>query len=435
MGEVWEAVHHRLQHTVAIKFLRGDRSASSSRLQRFVAESRTIASIESDRIVRVLDAGETEDGTPYFVMERLRGRSLRVLLSERRVLSELLACSLLSDACRGVAAAHRAGVLHRDLKPENLFVVDDEGSVPRLKVLDFGVAKRAGHGGATREGALIGTVCYMSPEQALGEPVDYRSDIYALGMILFEALSGVPFNSGRTESAQLLRVLDPGFDRESISDKVSPAVARIIRRATARNAGERFLSASELAVELERLVSTNGVGLTRADTHNGERLGTLRSATELRPVGAPKLVSMMGLVSVASAAVGVAIGSNMNRGQPPDDTVVSRPTAAPEWCPAASAHPPSVERVTVEQQHVATSAESLMVPAPRSAVKARNIAPEGVLPLASAQPSGDPHPAPPDVGAPQPEPTRLSNRDSALLGRFITHNPYVEDASKPAGLK
>jgi serine/threonine protein kinase len=174
MGEVYEVEHERLHRRFALKILRG--ALYGKGLERFRREARAVARLESEHVVSAIDCGELADGTPYFVMERLRGRDLRHLLEDLGQLPIPRAVRLVQDACRGVAAAHRAGLVHRDLKPENLFVVERENGEELCKVLDFGVAKLEA-ASSTENGSLIGTVKYMAPEQLVdGSKVDARAD-------------------------------------------------------------------------------------------------------------------------------------------------------------------------------------------------------------------------------------------------------------------
>ncbi len=254
MAEVWECVHHGLNRLVAVKFLKSALAREEAARQRFLGEARALAKIDSQYVVRVHDCGETREGVPYLAMERLVGCTLRELLDRQGPLPEAKALWLISDACRGVEAAHRAGLIHRDIKPGNLFLSTPEDGEASCKVLDFGIAKGIGEA-PTKDGVLVGTVSYMAPEQARSEPSTPRTDVYAIGVVLFEAVTGLPFVAGSTEEAQLLRILK-GERNDITLANVSLQVARIVKRATAFVASERFESVAALAGELENAAIT-----------------------------------------------------------------------------------------------------------------------------------------------------------------------------------
>ena len=197
MGEVYRARDERLGRDVAVKVLLGDFSANADRLRRFEQEARAASALNDPHILAVFDVGSHE-GAPYLVTELLEGQSLRERLREGP-LPVRKALELAAQTARGLAAAHERGIVHRDLKPENLFLTHDG----RLKILDFGLAKLTQSDDSqsllaaaptrlpsTEAGAILGTVGYMSPEQVRGQPADARSDLFALGTILYEMLSG-----------------------------------------------------------------------------------------------------------------------------------------------------------------------------------------------------------------------------------------------------
>jgi eukaryotic-like serine/threonine-protein kinase len=194
MATVWQAFHLNLNIDVAIKFLEPRWSGSEEVRSRFAQEATAIAKVRSPHVVHVLDYGFTEQGRLFIVMELLEGEDLgqRLARSQRLGLEETAA--LVSQACRGLAKAHAANIIHRDIKPENLFVVSDEEGF-WIKLLDFGVAKALGWGDAVHQtdtGQIVGTPLYMSPEQALGRPIDARCDLYSLATVAYRCLTGRP---------------------------------------------------------------------------------------------------------------------------------------------------------------------------------------------------------------------------------------------------
>src|SRR4051812_6301929 len=192
MGSVYKATHRALGKGFALKVMRADLARQGDLAARFIQEARAAAAIGHVNIVQITDFGELPSGAPFFVMELLEGEPLSKVIRRGGPLPARRAVHILSQVASGLAAAHKAGVIHRDLKPDNIHV----GAKDAIKILDFGVAKMAGAGRLTRAGMVFGTPHYMSPEQASGGEVDQRSDIYALGIIMYEMFTGrVPFEA------------------------------------------------------------------------------------------------------------------------------------------------------------------------------------------------------------------------------------------------
>ncbi|MEW5738339.1 MAG: serine/threonine-protein kinase [Myxococcota bacterium] len=195
MGDVYRARHVRLGREAAVKVLRDELAAMPDVVQRFFQEARVVNEINHPHIVQIFDFVE-EPRRVYCVMELLQGRSLAQLAHEDGPLPLRRTCRLLAQACDALQAAHDRGVVHRDVKPDNLFVTLGADGRELLKVLDFGVARRlSGEGARTQHGLVLGTPYYMAPEQAAGRAVDARADVYALGVALFELISGRDFST------------------------------------------------------------------------------------------------------------------------------------------------------------------------------------------------------------------------------------------------
>ncbi|MBC7792755.1 MAG: serine/threonine protein kinase [Clostridia bacterium] len=201
MGQVYLAEHTRLGRKVALKLLRPEYARHTKAVQRFFGEARAVNQISNDNIVEITDFIENEvdaDGKPaekYYIMELLKGRSLGDLQKTDGILPLERTLPIMMQVCSALAAVHDAGIVHRDLKPDNIFLIEKAGQRDFVKLLDFGVAKftdlsASQQMGRTGVGALVGTPEYMSPEQMSGKPVDHRSDIYALGIILYEVVTG-----------------------------------------------------------------------------------------------------------------------------------------------------------------------------------------------------------------------------------------------------
>jgi len=259
MGEVYRARDPRLGRDVAVKVLPADVAGDTHRLARFEREARAVAALNHPNVLSVYDVGST-DGTAYLVTELLEGRTLREQMlgpppSAKRALGLAL------QVARGLEAAHAKGIVHRDVKPENILLTEDG----RVKILDFGVAKLIARGeAATAEttgaepshpGELAGTLSYMSPEQARGQPVDARTDVFSLGVVLYELLSGRhPFRrSSATATLQAILGEEPE-DLTRATPGVPAAVSAAVQRCLSKPREGRYASAHELAVALEALL-------------------------------------------------------------------------------------------------------------------------------------------------------------------------------------
>lgn len=275
MGEVYRARDTRLGRDVAIKVLPEAFARDPERLRRFETEAHAIATLNHPNILSIHDIGQHE-GAPYLVSECLEGHSLRQGLTGG-ALPLRCAVEYGTQIAQGLAAAHDKGVIHRDLKPENVFVTQDG----RVKILDFGLAKlvkpeSAPYEGATLDaavqptslGVVLGTVGYMSPEQVRGEAADARSDIFALGTILYEMLSGERAFRRDTAAETMTAILKEDPAELSASSKpISPVLERIVRRCLEKKPLQRFQSARDLAFNLEGLSgisSTSGASVTAA---------------------------------------------------------------------------------------------------------------------------------------------------------------------------
>src|SRR5581483_4827749 len=192
MAEVWEAHDEVLSRPVAVKVLQPHLAADEIFLERFRREAVTAARLAHPNVVATFDTG-LDCGTAYIVMELVRGRNLRQLLNDEGRLEPWLAVAIGRQVADALAYAHQAGLVHRDVKPANILLVEDEWGSVRVKVTDFGIAKAgAGSGDLTRTGIVLGTPKYLSPEQIKGLEPDARADLYSLGVVLYEMLTGVP---------------------------------------------------------------------------------------------------------------------------------------------------------------------------------------------------------------------------------------------------
>ncbi|HEX6764726.1 MAG TPA: serine/threonine-protein kinase, partial [Polyangiaceae bacterium] len=313
MGVVVEARHVALDERVALKFLLEEYAAHPNATARFVREARAAAKIRSEHVARVSDVGTLETGTAYMVMEFLEGSDLAQVLLARGPLPVEDAVEYIVQACDAIAIAHANGIVHRDLKPANLFLASHSDGSPLVKVLDFGISKVQSEAGAdalTRTSAAMGSALYMSPEQIRqAKSVDHRTDIYALGISLFELLSGrQPFIAETFPALCVeiatgvpadLRALRPGLPGELVA---------VVERAFARERDARYQSIAELALALapfaparsrvivDRIAGSSGLGASGAKGSQGRDAETLIAT-------ATPAVSQPGAVTSSSTSV------------------------------------------------------------------------------------------------------------------------------------
>ena len=273
MGEVYRAFDSRLGREVALKIVPGSFAGDADRLRRFEQEARAVAALNHPNILAVFDIGQYE-GSPFLVSELLEGESLREIL-DRGPLAQRKTIEQGVQIAHGLAAAHEKAIVHRDLKPENIFVTKDG----RIKILDFGLAKLVQSSGdvencvtlatlptgATAAGVVLGTPGYMAPEQVRGQTADARTDIFALGAVLYEMLSGVRVFRRDTPAESMSAILreDPP-DIADATRPVSPALDRIVRRCLEKSPEQRFQSARDLSFALSALSGTDASGFTKA---------------------------------------------------------------------------------------------------------------------------------------------------------------------------
>jgi predicted Ser/Thr protein kinase len=253
MGRVYEARHTRISgKRFAIKVLHPEYARQPEVLTRFQREAEAAATIESPHVVDVYDVDRTADGRAFLVAEYLDGKELGMLLDEVGKMQVGPAARIVRQICKAMEAAHAKGVIHRDMKPENVFLTGDPGR-PTAKVIDFGISRVGDKPGTalTKTGMIMGTPSYMAPEQARGERVDHRADIYAVGAILYCALTGQrPFDRG-DPTATLTAVLtsDPPRPR-SLEPSIPEPLEMIIQKAMAKRPEDRYETMAELEAEL-----------------------------------------------------------------------------------------------------------------------------------------------------------------------------------------
>ncbi|HXI59065.1 MAG TPA: serine/threonine-protein kinase, partial [Polyangia bacterium] len=309
MGKVYLAEHPFMGRRAAIKILRGMYLEDKAMVTRFVNEARAANAINHPNIVEIIDVGYLPDGPPYLMMEFLEGETLGMRMARVGRLSPAESVRILDQAASALEAAHAAGIVHRDLKPDNLFLIPEGGNpgAERVKVVDFGIAKLEGPGmgeSVRTTGLVLGTPNYMSPEQCRGTGLDHRTDIYALGAILYQALCGKPPFVGEAQiDVMMMHVVKiPTAPRELFPD-VPEHLEQIALRALAKRPEDRFASMSELRAALA--AQTYSTGTSGVSQPAGERLVVEPSASRAF-VDSPSRRRWV-WVSLA-IAVGIAVG-------------------------------------------------------------------------------------------------------------------------------
>ena len=259
MGVVYRCRHTIIDKKVAMKVLRADMARNEEVTERFLNEARSASSIGNPHIIDISDFGRLPDSSTYLVMEFLTGTSLAELVEAKQPLPAARAGHIALQLTEGLAEAHKAGIVHRDLKPDNIFLVKRGSQEDFVKILDFGIAKASSTNNTrlTQAGQVFGTPHYMSPEQASGSPVDHRSDIYALGVILYELTTGqLPFDADNFMAIltqHMYKSPVPPSKVDGVSEDLPPGLEEVILRCLAKETGERYQTMSELGEDIARV--------------------------------------------------------------------------------------------------------------------------------------------------------------------------------------
>lgn len=314
MSTVYRALDETLERPVAIKLMNREIASDSDQLERFRREARAVAQLSHPHIVGVIDAGE-DAGRPYIVFEYVEGETLKERIRRLGELPIAEAVAYAIEIARALGAAHARHIVHRDVKPQNV-LIDEEGSA---KVTDFGIARTLDEEGLTQDGRVLGTTDYVSPEQALGHPVGGQSDIYSLGIVLWEMLTGqVPFRGENQVAVAMRHVRDELPDVRELRPEASASLAAVIDRATAKDLHERYRTDEEMVRDLEDVLALE---TARAGTATGEVTTVLRtlprSAQRRVPlhIRRPAWFAVLALVVVAALVVAlVLLRSGAERG-------------------------------------------------------------------------------------------------------------------------
>ena len=397
MGVVYAAEHMLMRKEVALKVLHGDMSAMPEIVARFEREAIAAAAIDHPNVAGATDFGRLPDGACYLVLELLKGVSLRDEVKKGPMPLER-ALVIMRGIANGVAAAHAKNIVHRDLKPENVMLVERDGLPDFVKVLDFGIAKMETHareaaaGGqqiVTRVGTIFGTPEYMAPEQAVGDKVDPRADIFALGVVFLEMLTGkCPFEG------QVLNVLRERILMSTMPDMSAiknDEVKALITKMLQRDPDDRLQSANDLLAAIDSL---EGIQSTRISRPSFSNLAAATAAASTVPTGAAAPVSVVAKTQIADASA-----------TPPPAAATSAVSAKsrPRWMvPAAVASAVGLLLVIVafsasggddktakEKSHHAGSVAAKLAPPPSASLAPKEPEPEPVT-SASAEPEPEP---------------------------------------------
>jgi serine/threonine protein kinase len=376
MGVVYSAKHKVIGKKVAIKVLRGEMARDAEITERFLQEAKAASSIGNPHIVDISDFGTLPDGCTYFVMEFLAGKSLTEVMTESKPVKVPRLLQIAKQIAAGLGAAHEAGIVHRDLKPDNVMLItrgSGEAGKDFVKILDFGIAKVGGAAGEgprlTRAGTVFGTPHYMSPEQAAGTPVDLRTDIYALGIILYEMASGkVPFDADN-----FMGILTQHMYKAPVpilalvpAPEIPPSLDAIIQKCLTKKVEGRYPSMADLLQDLEKLERGEVPGalaemMARSGGFNVPadyfRISGMPQPVPARPAGVPKkgrlplLLAMAGVGTLGLAALAVTVvRPSSSKAQAP--SFVGEPVT-PSAASVPSALPPPTGTPVPMVQHVA----------------------------------------------------------------------------------
>jgi eukaryotic-like serine/threonine-protein kinase len=333
MSTVYRAFDQTLERQVAIKLMHREIASDSDQLERFRREARAVAQLSHPHIVGVIDAGEDE-GRPYIVFEYVEGETLkeRIRRMGRLPMDEAIAYAI--EIARALGCAHAHHIVHRDVKPQNV-LIDSEGSA---KVTDFGIARTLDQEGLTADGRVLGTTDYVSPEQALGHDVNGQSDIYSLGVVLYEMLVGdVPFHGENQVSVAMKHVREDMPDLQSRRPEASATLASVLDRMTDKDLKRRYPDIDTLVTDLEEALA---IEAARSGKSTGEATAVLRTLPESTRRRLPfrmrhplPVLGVIALLAVLVAIVALLAKEGVDRAQkgtgsgtvtaPAGETVVS----------------------------------------------------------------------------------------------------------------
>lgn len=388
MGAVYDAQHTGTGQRVAIKTLLLDTTQETQSVRRFFMEAKLTASLQHPNTIKVFDFGQSDEGVFFLAMERLQGETLGERLNRYMALGQRMtegeAAHIAVAVLRSLAEAHRVGLVHRDLKPGNIFVHDLGGGETMVKVLDFGIAKTA-ETQLTATGTSLGTPAYMSPEQVMGGELDGRSDLYSLGVVLYQCAAGrVPFLGDSSYTVMIKQVHEEPPELGQLA-AVSDGFAYVVGRALAKTAGDRFADATAMREALE--------GLLAGRVEAPSAVGAVR-----RPLGAANL----------STGAAAAVPST-----PPPPPPAAKAPGPPRLSPGPAAQPAALPPPPPPPGAFAAPAQPAN---PAYQTRPAQMAPQGTAIQAEPAPARRPGPqAPAPVPPALPPPARVNSSNRAPL--------------------
>jgi eukaryotic-like serine/threonine-protein kinase len=408
MGHVYEVRHASLDKRFAMKILRRELARDEELSGRFIDEAKATARVRHGNVVQIVDFGRLPDGIPYFVMELLVGQTLGQVIKAGGAIPAGRAVRIVQQVASALDAAHEAGVVHRDLKPENVFLVGGVSggrASDDVRVVDFGAAKIIGSSRVTKQGIVFGTPHYMSPEQASGQPVDHRADIYALGIIMYEMFTGrVPFEADTYMGVltQHMFVQPTPPSQVSAAARELGALEEVTMACLAKKPEERFASMRALIEAIDDVVRARSEGKIEIARHSspGSRPSKAphsvkwKMADELEPPSLAEMRVAIDSVLPAQRAVpwGWIVGS-----------VAALAVIATAWALLGrSTASPASAAVSSPSAALVAQPTSTIPPPPAPSASAEPAAP----PLSSAAPVVDVASAPPAPAATRPPPRR-----------------------------
>ncbi len=414
MGTVYRALHLLIDRPVAVKVLNQRFVEDEAARTRFRREARAAGRLQHTNAVTVTDFGESQDGYVYLVMELLEGRTLRDVLAKEAPLDAARSVSLMMQISAAVAAAHEAGIIHRDLKPANIFIVQRAEVPAVVKVLDFGIAKLAAEildedepMTLTQIGAMIGTPRYMSPEQCDGAELTPGSDVYSLGVILYEMLTGtVPFNGSTPLAIAMKHASEaPRHPREFVSS-IPPALEQFVLHTLEKRPEDRPANAAEFRKEL--LATAERLGLEHAALTSSPNLKALRDVGTESPSGRLVIdisrlrehraanseaneITVVSSAPLAPAPAGNGPGSGV-------------PAVAKQSFPRVSISVNATEKSKKQLKVIAAVVAAVLLIGITLAIKSRNVVPAApAIIAASPSPTVEPSPSPSPSPSPKPQ--------------------------------
>jgi serine/threonine protein kinase len=414
MGEVWKAEDTRLGRVVAIKILPPAVAADPEMTARLRREARTAAQLNHPNIATIHSIEEAE-GRLFIVMEFVDGQSLTSVI--KRGISEGELCRIGRSVADALAEAHSKGIVHRDIKPDNILVAG-----ARVKVLDFGIAKQVGPAATasdaptaaymTQQGMILGTIHYMSPEQALGKPLDPRTDIFSLGVVLYEGATGrLPFH-GETITETMTQIIrDEPQEPARVNPKISPGLNTIIQRAMRKNRDERYPNATDLGNALEQQLGRSPTAPHTATVRRPPAAKTVLTGSQLKTVHEPRrsrsawIAAVIGFI-VVLGLVGVYARQHRGVAAAVPPAVEPPRTAAPTQTAVNVTASAPVSKVEETKPVVESTPQPRAQPKPQPPPEAQQQAEAQPQPEAQQQPEPESQPPPqPTKRKPTPVPT------------------------------